>query len=343
MQRNNIQRSMRAALACLAALVAALAFLASPASAAPEAPSGTAEGTTGQTSAPSGQVADLDAHWTAERMAAAEPADVGEPAIEPETAPRPESTPDADTARIAEPTAPDADFGASQIDHSYATGRLFFDDPEGDPSWCSASSIVSDNQSLVLTVGHCLHTGGGDEDDWSANVIFVPGYDDGAEPRGRWDGRIGTLTVFSSWYDEDDDYDDGGNPERDLGMLLVEPNDSGQNLTEVTGGHGFATGQGYEQDMHIIGYPENHENNEIQWHCWGETYDVGWFDSRIEIGCDLSHGASGGPWLLEYSDDITGLGMANGATSTITDDMDANRSSYFDDSTWDFYNEMSTS
>ncbi len=319
-------RSAELTAAVLAAIVATLFFVPGAVSASPQAPDDSTVDARRPSSVPTGLQTDLDAHWTAERMAASRPADVDEATVGTDTG----TELDLGPARSVEPTAPEAEPGAKQPAFSYATGRLFYDDQSGEPWNCSASSIASTNQSLVLTAGHCLHDGGGTEAGWSVNVVYVPGYDEGDEPRERWNGIFSSQLVFDTWYS-------GGDRTRDVGMFLVEPNAIGQRLTQMTGGHGFATGQGYDLDLHVIGYPSNLDNGEVQQHCWGPVSEG---DDRVELECGFGKGASGGPWLKDYSAPGPGLGKANGVTSSLTNDGKWNRSPYFDDAVWNIYMEM---
>ncbi|WP_199035385.1 trypsin-like serine peptidase [Glycomyces salinus] len=271
---------------------------------------------------------DLDAYWTDERIADTVPLDLAQP----KSAPDPVTDFDPGMVREIAPSMPDGGVD-TQVDHSYATGRMFFNQDGGSYS-CSASAVSSGNQSVVLTAGHCLHAGNGSASSWSTNVIFIPGYNNGNRPRGTWNGIYATENVFSSWYSS-------GNLQRDVGMYLVSPNSSGQNLTQVTGGHGLSTGQGYGHELHVIGYPQNHDNNQIQWHCWGDVSRAGLFNPQVRLDCDFNFGASGGPWLMNYSSVYTGLGVANGTMSTWRSSDGANFSPYFDDSVWNFYTQMS--
>ncbi|RRS01608.1 trypsin-like serine peptidase [Glycomyces terrestris] len=307
-----------------------LAFVPAAANAAPETDADSRVSLISPTDEPRFQADDLDAYWTPERMASAK-----FPEVE-ETAPDLDAFQDLDLGetQLVEPVLPDSEFASPKIDHSYATGRIFYDDFNGDPSSCSASALASGNQSLVLTAAHCLYGPYDDPAGWSSNVVFVPGYDNGYEPNGTWTADYFTQTVLTSWADD-------GDVNRDVGMFLVNTNSSGQTLNQVVGGHGFATGQGYEVDLHTIGYPANHDNNEVQWHCWGQSESAGLFDDRIQMNCNFSHGASGGPWLLEYSASYPGLGLANGTQSTWRSSDGRNLSGYFDDVIWDFYTQMS--
>ncbi|WP_157975219.1 trypsin-like serine peptidase [Glycomyces dulcitolivorans] len=325
MAHKGFRSAIQVVIAAVFALLMSVVAVPSSASAASETESDPRDSLASPTDAPLLQADDLDAFWTPERMAAATPPEIDEPVLDTALL----QDLDLGEPRLVEPVAPDSAPAAPMLDHSYATGRMFYLDVLGGSHSCSASAIASGNQSLVLTAAHCLY-----DIQWNFNVAFVPGYDNGYKPYGTWSGIYHTQTVPTSWI-EDRDF------QRDVGMLLVRPNSNGQTLNQVVGGHGFATGQGHEVDLHVIGYPENHGDNQFQWHCWGRSGATGviW-DDRITMNCNFTKGASGGPWLLNYSATFPGLGLANGTLSTFRDDG-LNFSPYFDDYVWNFQEQMS--
>lgn len=77
----------------------------------------------------------------------------------------------------------------------------------------------------------------------------------------------------------------------------------------TVGGHGLTYGGSYDFDVSNFGYPGNLDGGEVMWACWGTTgsrfYSLYQFHSIS--GCNFGGGASGGPWLSQYSNS-TGLG-----------------------------------
>lgn len=66
------------------------------------------------------------------------------------------------------------------------TGRLFFTNG-GRPRSCTATVISSNSRALAVTAGHCLLSDGTAGPRLpSRDLLFVPGYDDGRAPYGRW-------------------------------------------------------------------------------------------------------------------------------------------------------------
>ena len=91
---------------------------------------------------------------------------------------------------------------------------------------CSGNAVTSENQSTVATAGHCLNEGPGTFVD---NFIFVPGYEDGQAPYGRWTAR--DLYTPSQW-------GENGDIGFDTGFAVVDQNEDGETLTDVVGGSG---------------------------------------------------------------------------------------------------------
>src|SRR5437868_10376698 len=85
-------------------------------------------------------------------------------------------------------------------------GKVFFVTPDGDLSWCSATSIQGAQKNLVATAGHCVY-----DDEANASVmdswVFVPGYYQGKAPWGVYVGKTAyTHYDFSAFNDSDRDY-----------------------------------------------------------------------------------------------------------------------------------------
>src|SRR6266487_4356773 len=95
-------------------------------------------------------------------------------------------------------------------------GKVFFSNRAGQDLVCSGTAVVSSNQSVVDTAGHCLYWNG----DWVQNLIFCPLYENGRTPFGCWAAR--DLEVPSDWLGaKPNDY------HHDFGMAIVSPNSQG--------------------------------------------------------------------------------------------------------------------
>ncbi|GIH29459.1 peptidase [Acrocarpospora phusangensis] len=182
------------------------------------------------------------------------------------------------------------------------TGRVFLT-MDGVDFVCSAGSIRGANKDLVVTAGHCVKDGTGS---WAENWTFVPGYDAGRKPYGSFAAR--RMFVAGPWSRSGDD-------SYDVGMVAVA-RQNGKHLADVIGAQeiGFNTPRG--RPAHGFGFPADPPyDGEKLMYCAGDTkpdphdqtYDQG-------LRCDLTAGASGGPWLSGF-DQATGRGTVTSVSS----------------------------
>jgi len=170
-------------------------------------------------------------------------------------------------------------------------GKLFF--KRGSSSYvCSAASIGGD---AIWTAGHCLHAGNNRSDGWATNVVFVPGYRDGAAPFGQWQAK--QLWVRTTWYQS-------GNPRglcQDMGGAILYPRNR-RRISEAVGWLGFAWNWGKYQHWNQFGYPAAapFDGQRLITSQSSFAYDgsVGCNPAPVGVGSDLTGGSSGGPWVL---------------------------------------------
>src|SRR4051812_31617213 len=115
-------------------------------------------------------------------------------------------------------------------------GKLFFKQSGGS----YVASAASIGNSAIWTAGHCVHAGNNQPGGWSTNMVFVPGYKDGAAPRGQFTVR--QLACRTNWYQK-------GNPGglfEDMGVAVVNPL-NGKTLGQTVGWLGFAWNFGRNQ------------------------------------------------------------------------------------------------
>jgi Ca2+-binding RTX toxin-like protein len=149
----------------------------------------------------------------------------------------------------------------------------------------------------VWTAGHCVFDdlGGG----FATRFAFVPGYNDGSEPRpyGTWGAR--RLATTAGWARN-------GNYKYDLGAAIVRHNGAGEALTEVVGGRGIAFNQARTQTYRSYGYPAQQPplafTGDRLFRC---TSPLGGTDNpggsgplTNRIACDMTGGSSGGGWMV---------------------------------------------
>jgi V8-like Glu-specific endopeptidase len=137
----------------------------------------------------------------------------------------------------------------------------------------------------------------GDED-WHDNWVFVPAYNNGNEPLGRWAARV--KATIRGWYSN-------GNRSYDIGAVVVEEKD-GRPIASATGSLGWMFNAERDQDWRELGYPGAGDlfDAKTMWECFapyaggdGGGSSPGPTTSKIE-DCDMTGGASGGPWVVSF-------------------------------------------
>ncbi|MFC4071806.1 trypsin-like serine peptidase [Actinoplanes subglobosus] len=237
---------------------------------------------------------DIERYWTPERMAEAVDLDI-ETGERPAGGPR---RPDGVSGSV-EPVA--ARNGIRSVDQSQAVGKVYMTTPSG-PAACSASAVNSPTGRLVITAGHCVHGGAGQ--DWYTDFIFVPALRQGDEPYGRF--VASTLTTRSAWAERSD-------LDQDIAIAVMSDGASGDTVVDTVGGMGLRWNWGYQVDVTILGYPAaDGFPGDVQYYCQSGTWQAE--GEQVRAWCDMTGGSSGGPWLQEYDDD-SGLGYVNSVVS----------------------------
>ncbi len=273
-------------------------------------------------------------YWTPERMAAAKPLDApGDAALVQKmardlaadlasgtTAAQADSLPSGAAGVSAQggtivtnPVAPEGADGAQTKAINrwpISNGKLFIGG-YGSGSYCSAATLNTKSKRVVITAGHCVHSGRGGS--WRSNLVFVPDFRGEAvnkTPHGTFQAR--TLHTFRTWIEK------GGTDQgwyRDVGMITTFANGQGERVVSAVGGNGLKIDQYYRWPVAVFGYPSNLDNGQVMWGCTGMTRKSG-VAARTSLisGCDFGPGSSGGPWVWHY-DNSTRLGYIRGVTS----------------------------
>lgn len=214
---------------------------------------------------------------------------------------------------------------------SSVNGKVFFTNGKNGRNYeCSGAALNSSSKRLVITAGHCVHSGGTDGA-WHKNWIFIPGYNNGSRPYGTFQAK--TLRTFQGWINNGESR---LGFERDVAFVTTYNNTSGQKVVNAVGGYGLTTGGSRNFDVTVFGYPGNLNSGEVMWACWGETTTYTWPDSLFSSsrfpkisGCNFGNGSSGGSWLHDYSNS-TGLGHVRSVTSFGLEDNSYIGGPYFD-------------
>ncbi|GAA4916214.1 trypsin-like serine peptidase [Streptomonospora salina] len=226
-------------------------------------------------------------YWTPRRMAGATPLIPGlddlAGGVLPD-APEPQASGDAGAAR---PWT-----GGGRV--AATTGKVFLT-LDGRDFTCSAAVVSADNRDTVLTAGHCLKDGTGP---WVENWSFVPGYDDGESPDGRYTAR--QMFVAPEWSQQADD-------SYDFGMAVLNPSD-GEHVQDRVGAQPIAFGAEPDDPTYAFGYPATgrFEGRRLRY-CTGDTVGDDGGTTAEGMACAMTEGSSGGPWLNDF-DPETGTG-----------------------------------
>ncbi|MEV4555131.1 trypsin-like serine peptidase [Nonomuraea wenchangensis] len=201
---------------------------------------------------------------------------------------------------------------------SRTTGRVFMT-LNGADFVCSASTVKSANRDVVVTAGHCVKDGAGE---WAQNWTFVPGYGSrGGQPYGRYAAR--RMFVAGSWARKaDDDYD--------IGMVALATS-GGRHASDVVGSQEIAFNVPRGGQAYGFGYPADppYRGDRLVY-CAGRLRDDPYKQTRDQgLGCDMTAGSSGGPWLTGF-DPATGRGRITSLSSfKYTDDARTMYGPYF--------------
>jgi V8-like Glu-specific endopeptidase len=253
-------------------------------------------------------------HWTKERMRAAKSRDVvldraGRPAPQPTAA---------TSGGQSWPTASPS--GGGLI--ARVTGRVYFELADGS-AWVCSGSVATDSRSgysLVLTAGHCVYDFA---QGWATYWMFVPQADGlpvvptcAQSPRGCWTAQAlvahGRFTGAGSYSAVAARYDyafavvgPGG-----LDGLTELDADTPTDADAAPDALAIAfTGTSKGTQVYAFGYPAAapYDGTDLVY-CSGKIgQDVFNGNATWSLPCNMTGGASGGPWLRGFAES-TGVG-----------------------------------
>jgi hypothetical protein len=198
----------------------------------------------------------------------------------------------------ADPSAQGTDTGASTV-FPNSTNGLVFGSYEGSDYRCSGSVVSTLAGRAVLTAGHCvIDPGPGTR---ATNLIFVPGYRDGAEPFGEWTATsIATPARWESTAGTGDPYDADEAADMAILTLANRPSD-GASVQSQVGAVGMGFNQPRQQTYNQYGYPGEFPYDGSRLYRvtapWADD-DPTFSPPTIGIVSDFTGGSSGGPWLV---------------------------------------------
>ena len=201
-----------------------------------------------------------------------------------------------------------------------AVGKLFM--AFGGEDHVGSAWVVAER--AVFTAGHCIfHRRNGI---WADHVLFIPQYDNGIEPVGRWAAT--SLYSLRGWTRN-------RNFEYDMGVFVVD-----RKIRPRTGSLGWMANYPPNQGPYkSIGYPARaisgySFSGSSMWMC-----DGGYITGRnpIKMHNNMTEGCSGGPWRVVNN----GKRYINGLNSfRMKGESNTLQSPYFGDGFLNLYNEV---
>lgn len=189
---------------------------------------------------------------------------------------------------------------AADLEYPYsAVGILFFTIPGSGDFSCTAATI---NQRIIVTAGHCVHSGANGLAGYYTNFLFIPAYRDGMAPFQTWSGTFALTT--DAWATS------GGLVPNAADYAMIEVSDkvingSTMRLGNVTGAIGWLTSAIMPNHVHILGYPFNFDSSQKMHQVMAQTARVV-EPNNAEIGSDMGPGSSGGPWVQNFGPNSVG-------------------------------------
>lgn len=183
---------------------------------------------------------------------------------------------------------------SADTSYPYSTvGKLFFTVPGYGDAVCSASVI---GRRVILTAGHCVHSGNGSSYGWYTNFMFVPAYRDGFDPYYSWDWQY--IITTSAWING------GGGVPNSGDYAMIEATDnyinySTRRVGDVVGTLGWKTNSLNPNHTTMLGYPCNFDYCEKMHQVTAQSFRSTTANT-VEYGSDMRGGSSGGPWVQDF-------------------------------------------
>ena len=177
---------------------------------------------------------------------------------------------------------------AVNADAPAAVGKLFTA-----AGTCTASVISGKN--AIVTAAHCCWDRS--KNNWIGGWAFSPAYDNGNAPYGTFNWS--TATVLTSWVNN-------GDVPSDVCVIKLQNDRAGRGVTYYTGWLGRSWDWGSDQEHHALGYPGNIGNANALELCTSESFSPSSScggSGVLNMGCSMTFGSSGGPWVRHYRSD----------------------------------------
>lgn len=209
--------------------------------------------------------------------------------------------------------------GNQQLPPATTSGKVEFQDHDGNGYVCSGSLVNSAGKDLVITAGHCVFGAGGGTipgETWHQNWAFAPDYNNGVAPYGWWSAKqLFTPTAYMTSPNQTDEQDD-------IGAAILNTNSAGQHAVDLLGGEGISWNQNNSQSILDLGYPAGAPfNGATLEECDGTDFYSNQIAMEL-LPCNFTGGSSGGPWLTGFDGEWGYVNGVNDATySSYPSDM----------------------
>jgi V8-like Glu-specific endopeptidase len=189
-------------------------------------------------------------------------------------------------------------------------GRVFTTMPGGLLGSCSGTLVNSANKSVVMTAAHCILNP--KVSGFVTSLTFVPGYNGGKAPFGKWAARY--VAVTPQWANS---LSSGGDSRYDVGAAVLATDSEGRAAADVFGARGVLFNADPLQSFTSFGYPavapfdgrhliscESEPGDFLAF--WGAPYPAA-------MGCDMTPGSSGGGWVVRdaYLNSVVSFSLLN--------------------------------
>ena len=196
---------------------------------------------------------------------------------------------------------------AANLVYPYRTvGKLFFTIPGQGNFACSASAI---SNRIVLTAGHCVHSGVNGNSGFYTNFLFVPAFNNGNAPYQSWAASF--VAATSVWMNSGGVLPNAA----DFGMLeMVDQTINGtvSRIGTVIGFLGFLTQSLMPNHVLMLGYACNLDSCQ-QMHQVSSQSAAAISPSNVQYGSDMLGGSDGGPWVQNFG--VASSGQTGSGTS----------------------------
>jgi V8-like Glu-specific endopeptidase len=173
-----------------------------------------------------------------------------------------------------------------------AVGQLSFTMPSGE-GMCSGAVI---KPRIILTAGHCVHSGNGSLSGFYTNFRFAPAFRDGVAPFGTW--IASAVLVTTTWATGGGIFPNAA----DYAVIEVQDQLVGgvlKRIGDVTGAFGVKTLSLPPNHAHLLGHPGNLDNGMRMHQVTAQSFSL-FPNNTVLYGSDMREGSSGGPWVQNF-------------------------------------------